>query len=630
MAQEFTLRLITRQAGGGEIVRTRKVEFQDVLIGRGAENDIVLDDLSVDLNHAKITRASPGRVTVEAEGAGGFTLDGREATRAQLDVAGEPRLGFGGYDLVLEPGEDGEVVITVTQREEPHAESVSLFSLKAQIFGRRRMAWIYGLIVFAMCLIVPAAGALFMDHMTIHPDKQWSSGPLSKSHAFLEDDCQACHQKAFVAVRDETCLSCHQTNLDQAATARLATRLKDEGSPNAALAVKEHATHDELLKGAPPPSFPGGMIKAGFQWAFNHPATRCASCHLEHTAPIPEEGTPEGRVKRAATPELAEPFTCGECHDGLKKRLPATDLLDTPDWGRHPGFRPLVTVSAKGEKADVRRIAVSAHPREDSGVIFPHRLHLDPLGGPARQAMQLGADRGYGGTLVCASCHRPDKTGTGFRPIEMERDCSSCHSLAFAGSGANLKFLPHGQVDKVVAGLEAYYAGGGSPSAGSGRRQPGEFAGLSTVQGPRSSAAAAALRTAFAPAGICSDCHTIQRTGGWPGVRVEAVKLTDRFLPRGGFDHSIGAHRGQGAGAFACADCHKAATSDTAQDFLIPDVAKCASCHGKTKAQTPAAASADCSTCHSFHRPSGPALTAQDKLMEAIRGSWETAPAVRQ
>ena len=58
MAQAITLRLITRQTGGGEIVRTRRIAAPRALIGRGPDCDIQLSDLSVDMQHAllRVTR----------------------------------------------------------------------------------------------------------------------------------------------------------------------------------------------------------------------------------------------------------------------------------------------------------------------------------------------------------------------------------------------------------------------------------------------------------------------------------------------------------------------------------------------------------------------------------------------
>jgi hypothetical protein len=633
MGQVFTLKLITRQAGGGEIVRTRRVERPELTIGRAADSDIVLPDLAVDLQHAVMRHAGPGRVAVEAVGPGDFQVNGAATRRAEFNVASHTLMAFGEYDISVEPGEEeeGEVALTVNRREQDHAPSVSVFALRAAVFGRRRMAWFYALTIFLLCLILPAAGGLYMSRLQIHPDRQWSTGPLSKSHAFLEHDCQSCHQKAFVAVRDEACLACHKAGRPAADIAALNARLRDRGSPIPTDLVADHADHDRLMRAMPPPRTPGGLVKAVFQFGFNHPSGRCASCHLEHTAPLPDKTATTAAIdaSRPAIPTLMG-ADCAGCHSRLKERLPNTTLADTPDWGHHPDFRPLVTISAGGVQPVVRRLPVADHPREQSGLVFSHMVHLDPIGGVARQALELGAVRGYGAALGCASCHRSDKTGAGFRPIAMERDCAACHSLAFANSGGALKFLPHGDVQKVMATLTAYYGAGGPAPAGAGdpsRRRPGQFGSSGGGGSGPSAAAMGAFNAAFREGGSCYGCHAIQWGGADTlGVRVAPVHLVWRFLPNGGFDHSIPAHRGEGKGAMACVDCHKARTSDHAEDLLIPAIAKCATCHGKTTAQTPAAASADCSTCHGFHAPGTATLSPQDKLLRAIRASWEPPP----
>jgi hypothetical protein len=500
----------------------------------------------------------------------------------------------------------------VTRREAAHGPGASLFSLKGVMFSRRRLAWTLGLAIVALCLIVPLAGVGYLKHIHIHPDQQWSSGPLSTAHAFLEKDCQACHRKAFVAVRDEACLACHKTTASPQATLKLNASLKARGSPFVPRLVDDHAAHDRLLRGTPPPPTLGGKALILVGRAFIHPSDRWASCHLEHTRPA----GPTAEADRPQRPTLVVTNDCADCHATLKSRLKDTTLIDTPDWGHHPAFRPLVTLAA-GRRPQVERIALTAHPQERSGLVFSHRPHLDPTGGVARMSVQLGAARGYGGALACGSCHRPKPGGKDWLPIEMERDCAACHSLAFATGAGGAKLLPHGDVGKVMATLTAFYGGGGPPRATTAdRRVPGAF--RSSYAAP-SASASAAFRAAFSTGGACYGCHAISWDGDGPmGVKVAPVHLATRFMPRGGFDHSTPAHRGQGRGAADCADCHKAGASDRASDVLMPDVAECATCHGQPKAKVAAAGSADCTECHSYHHPGQATPNGQDRLFEAI------------
>ena len=58
----------------------------------------------------------------------------------------------------------------------------------------------------------------------------------------------------------------------------------------------------------------------------------------------------------------------------------------------------------------------------------------------------------------------------------------------------------------------------------------------------------------------------------------------------------------------ACETCHKtgarAKSSSQDQDvMLLPKIAECGACHGKTREQTATAAGSDCAECHGFHSP---------------------------
>ena len=590
MAEIFHHKLITQRAAGGDpIVREREVPGPEATIGRAATNDVVLPDLAVDPQHAKMRFSGAGRVTLESVGGLPFTVDGSSKSRADLDLARRPVAAFGEFRLSFEPADDGVTVTVTKEEEEPHA-SASVFSLQANVFSRRNMAWAFGAVIFLICLLVPLALSGVIGPAKIRPDQQWSTGALTKAHAFLESDCKSCHVKNFQAVRDNACLTCHKSGSDPAPQFERARSL---GSPFQPRLAPEHAPHAKLEKATPLP--PGiGAVTAVFQRALGHPTDRCASCHIEHTKALPVENA-DPKAPVTDKPKLVVVQDCESCHSQLKMRLGKTDLVDTPDWNKHPGFRPLVMTSP-GQTPKFQRVALSSAPQERNGLTFPHRMHLDPLGGVARQAIELGKGAGYGAPLECASCHRRDATGKDFVPIEMEKDCGGCHSLAYTREGGQLKNLPHGELQKVVDTL-AGRALAGSP--GSARQRPG------TIRPTMFSAGgASAYRATFSRGGACYDCHTIN----WAGdtVQMAPVKLATKYLPRGGFDHSVPEHGGPGqskAGGFKCADCHRAQSSDRASDVLIPDLAKCATCHGQPATRIAAADDADCTTCHSFHKP---------------------------
>lgn len=604
MAQDFFLRLITqRAAGGAPIVRERRVKGPQLNIGRSAENDIVLADLSVDPRHARLRLTGPGRALVESVGGLPFQSGGKDLQRIELDVAAQPELTFGEYQLKLEPGDDGDVVVIVTREEADHVPSPSVFSLRASLFSRRRLAWTFGVGILLVALLIPVFASGLFRGEKIRPDQQWSTGPLAEAHAFLEADCNACHQKAFVAVRDTACMSCHEQKhpLQQA---NFDADLQQRGSPFSPVAVPEHGTeglpadelHDRLRKGTPPT---GGWM-GRVQSAFNHPTDRCASCHIEHTKATGPQGTAAPTAPRQAKPTLVVVNTCESCHTQLKMRLSDTKLIDTPDWGKHPKFRPQVTQDAR-DNAVAPRLWLTSNPREANGLIFPHDLHVDPLGGPARQAIGLGRTKPGASPVTCTSCHA--REGTDFKPVNMERDCEACHSLAFAQGPNGLAKLPHEEPEKVLAYLNQFYGGGG--------------------QG------AGVMRAAFTGNGACVACHTITWKGSMPVVA--RVHLSQDFMPRSDFNHMIEQHGGKSADELVCRDCHRspalranpAATraqpwriSSNAADLMMPDKAQCDTCHGNEKARKADSAPADCKTCHSFHDPGLATCDPQDRPLE--------------
>jgi hypothetical protein len=625
----FAIRTITRSATGENIVhRPQIVEADEVVVGRGADCDVRLADLAVSLRHARIRRTGPGRVLVESLGSEPFEVGTKFTSRAELNLADKPVLVFGSHVLTLSlSDEDGSVLVDVTRRDTgPETASAvnedKIFSLAgASRFGKRPAAWALAALALVAFLAWPIATYLAKANRHIHADQPWSTGPLSKAHAFLGRNCQACHVKAFVSVRDDACLACHQASRNPETARRVAANALAWGGPTRVTLVHDHAAHDLLRDAAPPPRDLNGKVQAAFRMGFNHPNDRCASCHLEHLADAPLKqtsalGTPGAPVMQSAvgppshprpTPVLRMVNGCADCHDKLRERLGTTTLRDTPDWTHHPEFRPLIARSPIGGMTPVLdRISLVEKPSDYTGLIFSHQTHLSPTGGVARMAAGLHF---AGGGLGCADCHRPGPGGKGFLPVEMTRDCASCHSLAFApGPGGAPRLLPHGHPDRVIATLEQYYGGGGGRPVAT-EASMGFFDSVGKLfsgGGQRPAPAAAAkIRALFAPRGLCSECHVAIAPADPASLeyRIRPIHLTERYLPWGDFDHSLPAHKEDAAGRPTCDTCHRVVDSTGSSQVMLPRIEQCAACHGKTKAQTTQAASGDCAECHSYHAP---------------------------
>ena len=558
----FLIRTIDLTADGREIVREREVAGDTLTIGRAGENALPLPDLAVEQRHATIRPATGGQLTVEADSRLEFLVEGRKTKSATINPREGSELSFGSYRLALSQDGDGPVVVTVRQVSEVEGghDAATGFALASVLPSKRAMAWgALGAILLAF-LAVPIWSHL--NRPAVEPDidrpgqvmwdKAWESGKLSLAHHGLEDQCEACHTQPFVAVRDETCLTCHEGIGDHAQAARLdVARGPEEG-------------FDALLRDV--------------AHTFNKPGPgACTDCHTEHEGPT-----------RMEPP--SQQF-CADCHGTMDMRLTDTDLGNASDFGTaHPQLQAAVfTRPGQTEKV---RIPLGGRPKEYNGLTFPHELHLNLSGGAARMAGNIGAKRGYGDGLQCKDCHRPNKDGSGFLPVEMERDCEGCHSLVYDRVGNTFRTLRHGDVDQMRADLAAMDRAARRPVAPP-RRRPGEYGEGGLYQqnfGPPANNYVGVTR-ALSRFGVCTECHTPTMRNGRADVM--PVTLHSEYFVHGRFDHED--HEQE-----TCTSCHLADRSGTSTDLLLPGIKTCRTCHlGEDARQAEVPSS--CAMCHSYH-----------------------------
>lgn len=576
----FIVRQISRTADGREIIRPRTFTQKEIVIGREADCDIHLPDLAVDLRHGAIRDVAPGRIEVAAISGLPIDINGRSTPGETIDVARGANIRIGSHLLTVSAGEgedQGNTVISVERvgalseaseiRDEQRA-----FSLAGVAPGRRRMAWILGLLVLALFLAWPIwsfatnqyAEAGERRPVAFHADEMWSSGKLSLAHANLENNCQACHVKPGEAVRDESCAACHSTLHDHADPQRLAAAMPAKGA--------------------------GAKFQLATAGMFGIPEGRCVDCHTEH------EGA-------KAMPVTEQRF-CSDCHNGMDKRLTDTAVLNASDFEKdHPQFRPAVMTSA-GSRPIVQRLSLDARPLEDHGLKFPHDMHLSTTNGVARMAQTMKVEYGFGDSLVCADCHVPDASGARFAKVTMEQNCQMCHSLAFDRVGDTVRTLRHGDPKQVVADLRAFYRSTGPVQpinlGGQARRRPGDAmlvrtsAAFNIAAANRPGRADQAIRAVFSQGGACFDCHTVTQPSA-PGAvdwGVVPVRLPERYMQKGWFDHK--SHETE-----ACESCHVAKSSGTSADVLLPKIESCRTCHGGER--TAKSVPSSCAMCHDYH-----------------------------
>jgi predicted CXXCH cytochrome family protein len=532
--------------------QARKTVNADWLrVGRNAAYEVHLADPRVPLDQGMIVNRE-GLVYLEGEG--GSQNITRKSVRSVRLKHGEP-IDIGPYRIESQPpppGYDGALLVELLHPLEatPGLASREL-TLASLGFTKRWAAWLWGLTVLLLFLLVPAGRVLDLPWRdagkgVATSDRFWNPGPVLRAHQPIGTRCGACHEVAFEHVKDRACLECH---------ARIGQHVAPAMNPAA------------LFEGA-----------------------RCASCHREHKG-----------VKPTYRDDDA---LCTNCHRDLKSHAAKASAANASDFARdHPAFR-LTLPDGDGRVHRLRQGAGTVAER--SNLTFPHATHLDPQGvrSPLQGRMKL----------ECRSCHQPDASRRSFEPISMAKHCQECHALQFEPA-VTTREVPHGKPADAVTVVEEFYANialkGVPDSFARAFGVPGEGL-LRRVGEPgaaeRQNALALASRKAkqvseeLFEARVCATCHVVTREArDW---KIAPIRINASWMPHARFDHKAHAQT-------PCADCHAAAKSKASSDVSMPTIAKCRECHGGSR-PAEGKVTSNCLLCHGFHdaaHPWDPAFT---------------------
>ncbi|MEM1053342.1 MAG: cytochrome c3 family protein [Pseudomonadota bacterium] len=571
----FLIRTIAVAKSGREIVRDRTVEKDELKVGRSQDCDIHLPDLKVELQHLQLVNSGSGSIDANSLGELPFDLDGQSITQATInaDAVAEIAVGPALLEISREvaTGSDApvQIIIKPAPRLKAASEPEAGFLMASTMPSKRAMAWTFFGVIFVLLLSVPIISHQFrtevendpedLDRGAVLMDASWSTGHLSLAHQSLEDNCEACHQTAFVSVQDETCITCHEE-------------------------IADHAKMPRQLTGMPALSTGDAL-----QWTIAETLGKegplgCVSCHTEH----------EGPTKLEASDEKF----CADCHNDMDVRLTDVAFANAGDFGdKHPQFRPKFYTAHFDKKA--KRVSLDQKPVEKSGLVFPHDIHVSKTGGAARMAVSLSQ---YGAPLECGDCHQESKTAPGgFEPVVMEDSCEACHSLVSGKGGNGFTNLRHGDVTDLMEDLAKVNLGS-RRAVVAGRGRPGQYGsgGRYYANFGRPMSAYIAINRALEQGGTCGDCHLRTSTNGRPDLI--PVNIPDKYIHGGFFPHA--AH---GDDVAECSDCHATGTSSNATDLLIPDLESCRDCHqGESAVKTEEIVPSSCAMCHGYHTPAIP------------------------
>jgi predicted CXXCH cytochrome family protein len=568
----------------------RRVSATVLMLGRATQCEIHLPDSRVALNHARLTITATGAV-IESQG-GQLVVNGHDTTRAELAVG--DRVEIGPYLIEVEtPPATLELALAVRlasnfgKGERSIRQRLRIRSPQLSVRRLSYLAFGAALLLFLVLPVLPRLlqgnglppatdreqlGAGVVHALSAAFTRAWNPGPLSRSHQMFGSNCESCHARPFIQVRDAECLACHK-------------------------AIREHVPVAAL-------SGPRGMVLG---------ATRCAECHRDH------KGAP--MVLRAQD-------ECASCHHDIQGVSAADGALPDPvsDFASgHPQFRLTLADPAHPDRPRRERQGGGVRIEERSNLKFNHKLHLDPAGvrdpKGKRDPAGMRDARGRGTVLTCDSCHEPDSDGRLMAPVAMERHCQGCHSLAFEPK-VTTRQVPHGDAAAITTMLREFYARlalgdvppGVTPPQDLPRVRPGAMLSAAEKQNVLRVAdrkARQVLRELYDTRQVCSTCHEVTAQNDGRGWAIAPVLVTRQWMPAALFPHA-------GHAAQPCTTCHAVAESRVATDVAMPDIAICRECHVGIQPVHNRVAS-DCAMCHRFHAGRGPWHGASQK--QAKRGT---------
>lgn len=551
---QLLLRKLTSDSSGVEEYLDSEISAEEIVIGSAPQSDIQLLDSGIGGIHARL-KIHGEKAVVQAEKGRTVLHNGKAAKQAELAAGDELRIGsqrfvcaepVPGFDLALEWH-----FVEMPGHLLANAYRTSLADLN---FSPRTLAWSLAIATFVLTGLLPVFAHFFNRvespvHESLAISDFWSSGPLHSAHQVaIGNDCQACHQSAFVQVKDEACQQCH---------AEMTDHLSEQ--------------HPDLA------SF--GELAIFDQFA-------CQNCHKEHNEP---------QSIVASSDQL-----CRNCHQQLE---PAIEGFSGE---AHPPFalsllQPEVQQVAGTLSVNWRseKLTAAMSPQESNHLKYPHDVHLD---------MEAVRHPRRDDALQCADCHTLSSDREHFEPISMEKHCSSCHELSFDAQNPQ-KQLPHGSPQDVFDALEAHFVkqafGDADDDGFTRRRLPGREWEESSCDRDYACARDQALREAdrqFSQKG-CITCHQVDELIGAEGVerwQVLPVRLNHDWYSDARFDHQSHLTQARQTGDALCLTCHKATTSEASSDILMPALAQCTDCHGDMSVSGRVAV--NCIDCHGYHR----------------------------
>lgn len=587
-------KIVRKVSSRGEI-REKILEVPGELlrIGRGALNELHLEDLTVSLHHAEVRRSEQG-VYILRDLSQGQTISLNRAPVKEAVLQSGDIIKIENYSLSVSHSlPEGLLVLSVEEGPATSAEPSLALMPKLSLSSGRWTKWRLA----AVLIVVLSAGSILAG--VLSQGTVFMPGEVSVKHSKFASRCEVCHasvKPVWSFVDNNACQTCHRPDILPPA----------------------HFKQDVALSTPPV----------------------CASCHLEH----------KGQKVLADVSDVR----CVQCHADLKaKGQSIPDIKSVKNFSTdHPEFA--ITQLRLLPDTGVIRVRLDDKKRlKDEGRLkLNHALHLklgdNYLEAQKRKPLTCSEchymdDEGRFMQSIsfqrdCFSCHSED---IDLAPVLPGRRVTH---------GRQLDALRQ-QLDEIFSAeyLQAHPEEAKKPEHLRwipGRRLPGQ------PQTPQEryivNERAEAEKLLLSPkVKKCLKCHHVEEvsrdqtavggdqvrqdsssdstlaqetqqeggdpslaasstrgTGGQTKSRIAQVKVPVRWLPYNRFDHrahaAIPEIKSKGEGNW-CLPCHEnAMISVRSEDVLLPSISLCRTCHFDT-----GGAQASCKSCHEFHVPKG-------------------------
>ena len=500
-------------------------------------------------------------------------------------------------------------------------------------------------------------------------DSIFSKGGLSQGHAWLTQDCRACHTDGQTDALKARLAGSHDgRSLPGIVNGLVSARNRDSGSPHTH--SPEPSSMEQACLACHPsyrlhlPQSAGLNLLSVAAEAVSVRAEDCFVCHREHTGGA-----------RMALPDSGK---CADCHGNLgelalhrRSRPLSNPPIAATGENRKFGDGLITFVTPSGVKQKPVAFADFAHGHpsfgyEGPGVSDPAKIKFNH----ARHLQPDLAGAGKGRELACTDCHAPGPGGNFKQPVTYAQHCQQCHTLQLLPNLPKLR-IPHHDAEKVrwfLASVRipienALRAEGVTAPDILAKRADAEMETLrlrsksldladleqrvffdgDPKNDPKENPDVHRMRPGnakFLPE--CAKCHYVAPATLDRAPAITPPNMAVTWLQKGRFTHLPHSH-------MECADCHAAAQkSEKTEDILLPKKESCAECHRAPDATSAASAQGkpgayaaqasakfqrehggvmwDCQACHVYHAPAS--ATANQNSRAAIP-SANTKPVTR-